>query len=320
MTFGPRTESARAAASRLESAGALPAAEEGAWPAARQRERREWWGEGTAERTTAAGDGGPRLRAALRELVRHRELLWSLTAREILVRYKQAALGVAWAILQPLVLMIVFAIFFGIFCKVPSEGLPYTIFFYLALVPWMFFSTALSFAVHSLSGNAYLISKVSFPREVLPLASVLAAGIDFLIGAVLLVAMLLLYHIPLTWYALWIFPLFGVQVVFTIAISLVLSAVNVRYRDVRYVLPLLMQVWLYVSPVMYPVSVVPERLRFFYLLNPMAALIDGYRRSLGHGMMPRGTSLLIATAVSIVLLLLSYRSFKRAERAFADVI
>src|SRR5262249_44548428 len=160
-------------------------------------ERREWWGEGTGARTTAAGDGAPRLGAALRELVRHRELLWSLTAREILVRYKQAALGVAWAVLPPLVLVIVFPLLFCLFCQVPSEGLPYTIFFYLALVPWMFFSTALSFAVHSLSGNAYLISKVSFPREVLPLASVLAAGIDFLIGAVLLVAMLLLYHIHL---------------------------------------------------------------------------------------------------------------------------
>jgi lipopolysaccharide transport system permease protein len=314
MTFTPGPESVRAAASRLDTA------EAGAWPAARPRERREWWGESATERTTAADDGGPGLGAALRDLVRHRELLWSLTAREILVRYKQAALGVAWAILQPLVLMIVFAIFFGIFCKVPSEGLPYTIFFYLALVPWMFFSTALSFAVHSLSGNAYLISKVSFPREVLPLASVLAAGIDFLIGAVLLVAMLLLYHIPLTWHALFVVPLFAIQLVFTIGISLALSAVNVRYRDVRYVLPLLMQVWLYVSPVMYPVSVVPERLRFFYLLNPMAALIDGYRRCLGHGMVPRGMSLLIATVVSILLLLISYRSFKRSERTFADVI
>jgi lipopolysaccharide transport system permease protein len=320
MTLSPGSEAARAAAESASSHARLEAAEPSVWPAARVRERREWWGEGAAERTTAAEDGGPRLWAALQELIRHRELLWSLTAREILVRYKQAALGIAWAILQPLVLMIVFAVFFGIFCKVPSEGLPYTIFFYLALVPWMFFSTALSFAVHSLSGNAYLISKVSFPREVLPLATVLAAGIDFLIGAALLVGMLLLYHIPLTWNALFIVPLFAVQVVFTTAISLVLSAVNVRYRDVRYVLPLLMQVWLYVSPVMYPVSVVPERLRFFYLLNPMAALIDAYRRSLGHGLRPHGTSLLIATVVSFLLLFLAYRGFKRAERTFADVI
>jgi lipopolysaccharide transport system permease protein len=257
---------------------------------------------------------------ALRALSAHRELLWTLTAREILVRYKQAALGVAWAVLQPLALMAVFALFFGRYARIPSGGVPYPVFFLVALVPWQFFSSAIAFAVPSLSGNAHLITKVAFPREVLPLASVLAAGVDFLIGLVLLLAVLLATHVPLSANALFVLPLALVQLLFTTAMALALSAINVRYRDVRYVVPLLLQLWLYASPVIYPTSVVPESLRPYYLLNPMAALIDAYRRCLAHGAPPDTSSLAMASAIAVTLLVAAYAGFKRAERTFADVI
>jgi lipopolysaccharide transport system permease protein len=257
---------------------------------------------------------------AIQALWRHRELLWTLTARELLVRYKQAALGVAWVVLQPLALMAVFALFFGRFCRIPSDGLPYAVFFLVALVPWLFFSSSIAFAVPTLSANAHLITKVAFPREVLPLASVLAAGVDFLIGLALLFAVLLLHGVLPTANALLVVPLAIVQLLFTIAMALALAAINVRYRDVRYVVPLLLQLCLYASPVMYPVSVVPEPVRPYYVLNPMAALIDGYRRCLGHGTPPDAASLLVASGVAVVLLVAAYTGFKRAERTFADVI
>jgi lipopolysaccharide transport system permease protein len=271
------------------------------------------------EAIESSSQGG--LLASIRELWSFRELLWTLTAREIKVRYAQSFLGVAWAIAQPLALMVAFSVFFGRFAGISSDGLPYPLFSYAALLPWTFFTTCLAFGVPSLVTNTSLVTKVYFPREILPLASVLSAGVDF--GAAIAVygLLMLLYRIQPTFAFLYLLPLLIVQLVFTLAVTLVLSAVNVAYRDVRYALPLVTQIWLYATPVIYPLSVVPEAIRQPYLaINPMAAVVDGYRRVLVAGSTPDLPTLGIAGLSSTLLLVLSYSYFKRAERSFADVI
>jgi lipopolysaccharide transport system permease protein len=256
----------------------------------------------------------------LKELWHHQELLFSLTMREIKVRYKQTILGALWAIIQPLCLMFVFTIIFSKFAKLPSDGMPYSIFSYCALLPWTFFSTSLSFAMPSLVNNADLVSKIHFPREVLPLSSVMVAIIDFFVSALIFILMMIIYKIPATIYALYVVPLFAVQVIFTVAVALFISAFNACYRDVRYALPLVIQVWMFVSPVIYPDSIIPENLRFFYMLNPMAPVISGYRRVLLHGVAPDLYSLRIAFFISVVLAVLAYAYFKRIEIRLADII
>lgn len=257
----------------------------------------------------------------LRDLVAARELLSTLTLREVKVRYNQTVLGVAWAVAQPVSLMLAFSVFFGRFAGVPSDGLPYPLFSYAALLPWSFFTTSLAFGVPSLVTNTSLVTKVYFPREILPLASVFSAGVDFAAAAVVYALLMAVYRVAPTAAFAWLLPLLVVQVAFTMAVTLVLSAVNVSYRDVRYALPLVTQIWLYATPVIYPLSVVPESLRTLYLvLNPMAAVIESYRRVLVAGTTPDLSMLGLAAASSLVLLLAAYAYFKRAERTFADVI
>jgi len=259
--------------------------------------------------------------AALKELVSFRELLWTLTVREVKVRYNQTVLGVAWAVAQPLALMLAFSIFFGRFARIPSDGLPYPLFSYAALLPWTFFTTCLAFGVPSLVTNTSLVTKVYFPREILPLASVLSAGVDFFAAALCYGVLMAFYRVGPTLAFLYLVPLLFVQLVFTLAVTLILAAVNVSYRDVRYALPLVTQVWLYATPVIYPLSVVPERIRAAYIaLNPMAAVIEAYRRVLVAGSPPDLRMLLVSGLSSGVLLWAGYAYFKRAERAFADVI
>jgi lipopolysaccharide transport system permease protein len=263
----------------------------------------------------------PSLIRCLRELAGFRELLLTLTAREIKVRYKQTLLGVTWAIVQPLALMIVFSVFFGRLAHVPSDGLPYPLFSYAALLPWSFFTTSLAFGVPSLVTNTTLVTRVYFPREVLPLAAVLSAAVDFGAAALVYGGMMALYRVAPTLAFLYLIPLVTIQVVFTLAVTLVLSAINVSYRDVRYALPLVTQLWLYVTPVIYPLSVIPARFRTAYLtLNPMAAVIDGYRRVLVAGSAPDLRTLGVAGVSAAILIAGGYGYFKRAERHFADVI
>jgi lipopolysaccharide transport system permease protein len=263
----------------------------------------------------------PTLADHLRELAAFRELLWALTVREIKVRYNQTLLGVIWAIVQPLALMVVFSVFFGRLAGVPSDGFPYPLFSYSALLPWTFFTTALSFGVSSLVNNAALVTKVYFPREILPLAAVLSAGVDFSAAALVYALLMALYQVAPTAAFVYLLPLFAIQFVFALGVTLVLSAVNVSYRDVRYALPLVTQLWLYVTPVIYPLSVIPARFRTAYLaLNPMAAVIDGYRRVLVGGRPPQGDMLLLAAVSAVAVLLVGYLYFKRAERQFSDVI
>jgi len=261
------------------------------------------------------------LLASCRELWAFRELLWTLTVREVKVRYAQSLLGVAWAVAQPLALMATFSLFFGRFAGISSDGLPYPLFSYTALLPWTFFTTSLAFGVPSLVTNTSLVTKVFFPREILPVASVLSAGVDFGAAVGVYGLLMALYRIQPSFALLYLLPLLVVQLVFTLAVTLFLSAVNVSYRDVRYALPLVTQIWLYATPVIYPLSVVPQAIRQPYLaVNPMAAIVDGYRRVLVVGSAPDLPMLALSGLSSALLLLVSYSYFKRAERSFADVI
>ncbi len=256
----------------------------------------------------------------IKELLKFKELLLNITFREIKVRYKQSILGIFWSILQPILMMAIFTLIFSRFAKIPSDGIPYPVFSYTALLPWTFFATSLSFAIPSLVTNSNLLTKIYFPREIFPMASILAAAVDFLIAASIFVVILVFYKISLTLNALYIIPIFVIQVMFTLAISLFASAVNVYYRDVKYALPFFIQVWMFISPVIYPTSLVPENFRSLYMLNPMAPIIDGYRKVILKGTPPEFYYLSIAFLITITALFLSYKYFKKVEMSFADKI
>ncbi len=256
----------------------------------------------------------------LQTLYRYRDLLWLWTVREIRVRYKQSLLGVGWAILQPLALTLVFTLVFSRIMQVDTGGLPYPIFAYSALVPWTFFATSLSFGIPSLVNNLSLVSKIYFPREILPIANVGAALLDFALAALVFAGMLLVYQIPITIYVIWVVPLLCIQISLTVGVILLGSAAIVFFRDVRFVIPLLVQIWMYASPVIYPTDLIPPAYRPLYFLNPMAGIIDGYRRVLVMGEPPNMYALLIATVTSAALLILGYFIFKRSEPLFADLI
>ena len=253
-------------------------------------------------------------------LFAYRELLINWTLRMIKVRYKQSLLGMAWAILQPLSLTMIFTVVFTFFARIPTEGIPYPIFAYAALVPWTFFANALSFAVPSLVSNMDLLTKIYFPREIFPLASILASCFDFMVASVIFVGMMFYYSVSPNHLFLLVPLIFAVQTALTVRIALFASAINVFYRDIRFVIPLAMQLWMYASPVIYPVSAVPEKWRPLYLLNPMAPIIDSYRRVILQGQMPNWHYLGLAALISVVLLISAYQYFKRVEMEFADII
>lgn len=256
----------------------------------------------------------------VRRLLHQHELIVNLTARDLRVRYKQSLLGVAWAVIQPFALMVVFTVVFSYFVKVKTAGIPYPIFSYVALVPWTFFANALTFGVISLVTNATLVAKIYFPRETLPLASLLASLVDFLVASCIFVGMLVYYHMGITAEVLWFPLLVLVQMAFTFGVLLVLSAGNVFYRDIRLLLPFLLQVWLYVTPVIYPLTLVPQRFRFLISLNPMTGLVDAYRRVMLLNQPPDFHLMAYTTASSLGLLLVGFALFKRLELQFADVI
>jgi len=267
-----------------------------------------------------AEDHGASLSGALWELFGYRELLLAWTIREIKVRYKQSLLGAAWAILQPLSLMVIYTIVFSFFIRVPSDGIPYPLFSYTALLPWTFFAACLSFGVPSLINNTNLVTKVYFPREIFPLASIGASFIDFLVASFLFIGLLIYYHAPLGYALVWLPVILCGQILLSTGVVLFASAVNVFYRDVRFVIPLAIQLWLYASPVIYPVSIVPEQFRIAYMLNPMAGIVDSYRTVLLLGQTPNPQYLGIALAISAFVFVAGYIFFKRVEMNFADVI
>jgi lipopolysaccharide transport system permease protein len=256
----------------------------------------------------------------LKAVWQYRELLYFLVWREVKVRYKQTALGVAWAVLQPLMTMAIFTVIFGMFVNVPSDGLPYPLFALAALLPWTYFSEAMTRSSVSLVGDAQLIRKVYFPRLIMPLAAVVSPVVDFLLAFILLLALMAWYGVSPTW-GIFLLPGFLLLgLVTALAVGLWLSALNVRYRDVRHTVPFLTQCWMYASPVAYPVSVVPEGWRALYGLNPMAGVIEGFRWALlGKESLDIGIMMVSVTAV-IGLLMGGVIFFKHMEQTFADVI
>lgn len=256
----------------------------------------------------------------IREVWEYRELLYFFIWRDIKVRYKQTLLGASWAVLQPLFTMVVFSIFFGRLAKVPSDGLPYPIFAYSALVPWTAFATAIGRGGDSLVSSADIIKKVYFPRMVVPLARVLATLVDLLLGFVVMLPMMRYYHIGFSALALWA-PLFVLLAIATaVGASLWLSALNVEFRDVQFVIPFLVQIWFFGTPVIYPSSLVPERWRVFYALNPMAGAIEGFRWALLRSHPVKGSLIAISAATALVLLVSGAVCFRRLEKTFADIL
>lgn len=258
----------------------------------------------------------------LRELWSYRELLYFLTWRDIKVRYKQTVLGAAWAILQPFLTMVVFSLFFGRLAKISTGavGLPYEVFSAAGTVPWAFFAYGLAQSSDSLVGNSQLIKKVFFPRLVMPIASVLSGLVDFALAFVVLVGMIMAYGIPLTINIVWL-PLFLLLAFVTaLGVGLWLSALNVEYRDIRYMVPFLLQVWMFISPVVYPSSLLDEPWRTVYGLNPMAGVLDGFRWALLGRTDAPGPMILVSAVVAVVLLITGTFYFRRMERNFADVV
>jgi len=256
----------------------------------------------------------------LRELWEYRELLFFLTWRDIKVRYKQTALGAAWAIIQPLFTMVVFSLFFGKLAQIPSDGVPYPIFTFTALIPWTLFAHALNESSNSLVANKNLITKVYFPRLVVPISAILAGLVDFSIAFVVLLLMMLYYQIVPT-IAILTIPLFVLLAVLTaLSIGLWLSALNVQFRDVRYTIPFVTQFWMFATPIAYPSSLVPEFWRPFYGLNPMAGVVEGFRWALLGNTAPPGLMLGVSVGVVILLLISGPFYFRRMEKTFADVV
>lgn len=259
------------------------------------------------------------LKLNLAELWAYRELLYFLVWRDIKVRYKQTALGAAWAVLQPVLTMLVFSVFFGRLAKVPSDGVPYPIFAYCALLPWQLFAYALTESANSLVGSQNLIKKVYFPRLVVPLSSVLAGLVDFGISFGVLLCLMVYYHIVPTW-AVALLPLFIVlALAAALSVGLWLSALNVEFRDVRYTIPFLTQFWLFATPVAYPSSLVPARWRPLLGLNPMAGVVDGFRWALLGQTGAPGPLLWVSIGAVVVLLFGGLMYFRRMESTFADV-
>jgi homopolymeric O-antigen transport system permease protein len=256
----------------------------------------------------------------LRELWQYRDLFYTLTVHRIKVRYKQSVLGLAWAILQPLSLMLIYTVIFSVIAKVPSEGVPYAVFAYAALLPWTFFSSSLTNATQGLVSHSQLVTKVYFAREILPLTYVSAALFDFAVASTFLIALFFYYGVGLTWYALYAIPILILLTALATAFSLFLSAMQVRFRDIGVAMPLLLQLWMFTTPVVYPLSAVPQRFRGLYVLNPLAGAIENFRRVVLQGVEPDFHSLAISAIVAAILLPLAYLYFKRVEATMADVI
>ena len=256
----------------------------------------------------------------IRNLLQYRELLYFFALREIKAKYKQAILGFAWAIIPPLVLIGVFTVVFSFFARVPSDGVPYAVFSYCALLPWQFFAGVLSRGTGSLLSHQGLVQKVYFPREIIIFAVVASAIVDFAIGGIIFGGLLWFYSIPWMLQSLLVLPVFAIQLCFMVGIILILAPLNVFFRDIGLVLPLIVQVWMYATPIIYPMSVVPERFKPFYALNPMAGIIDAYRRLILHGLLPDPASLSVASVIALSTLTFGLVYFKRVEFRLADVL
>jgi len=255
----------------------------------------------------------------LKEVWAYRELLFFLTWRDVKVRYKQTLLGAAWAILQPLFTMLIFSLFFGKLAGIKSDDIPYPLFAYAGLLPWTFFSNAVTNSGNSLVGNANLITKVYFPRIIVPAAAVCAGLVDLAIAFLILIALMIYYSVALSW-GLLLLPFFiALVTLLAIGAGLWLSALNVKYRDIRYALPFLIQLWMFASPVIYPSSIVPDKWRWALWLNPLTGIIEGFRAALFNRKLDVA-AIAVAAALTFALLLCAAYAFRRTEDSFADII
>jgi lipopolysaccharide transport system permease protein len=262
----------------------------------------------------------PRARISLRikDLWDYRELLFFLFWRDVKVRYKQTVLGAAWAILQPVATMVIFTIFLGRLAKISSDGIPYSLFAFSGLLPWQLFAFSLTESSTSLVNNKQLITKVYFPRVIIPVSAVLVGLVDFLVASVVLV-ILMAYHGITPTAGIWVLPLLVLFAVFAaLSVGLFLSALNVQYRDVRYTIPFLIQIWMFATPIVYPSTLIPEKWRLLYGLNPMAGVVEGFRWAL-FGTSTNGPLILVSVAVVVALFFVGLAYFKKMERYFADL-
>lgn len=256
----------------------------------------------------------------LGELWEYRELVYFFTWRDIKVRYKQTVLGALWAIIQPLFTMLIFALFFGRLAKVPSDGIPYPLFSYTALVPWTFFATGLTQASNTLVQNSNMLKKIYFPRMAMPLGTVIAGCVDFCLAFVVLIGMIAFYGVVPTWKILWL-PFFLLLALVTcLGVSLWLSAMNVQFRDVRYTIPFITQFWMFATPIAYPSSLLPEPWRTVYGINPMVGVVEGFRWALLNAHTAPGPMVAVSSVVALSLLVSGAFCFRRLEKTFADVV
>ena len=256
----------------------------------------------------------------LLEVWQYRELLGFLAWRDIVIRYKQTTIGVLWAFIRPMLTMVIFTVVFGRIAKLPSENVPYAVFSFTALLPWQFFSTAFAEAANSIVGNGHMISKIYFPRLILPLSSVAVGIIDFLISFVILIFMMIGYHTPVSARAAALPLFFALCVVFTMGLGIFFASLYVRFRDMRHLIPFFTQFGMYVSPVIFSSSKIPAKWRLLYSLNPMVAVIDGFRWSLLGTTDLYVPGIVAGTVTSVVLLVVGLYYFKKTERVFADVM
>jgi lipopolysaccharide transport system permease protein len=255
----------------------------------------------------------------LREIWTYRDLLFFLTWRDIKVRYKQAAMGAAWAIIQPLGLMLIFAVFFGVFMGLSTDGMPHTLFFYSALAPWMFFSGAVSSGSVSLIQNSNLITKVYFPRVLVPAAAVGGLLVDLLITCAILIGLSVFYRMPWTWELLMFPAMILLTILLALDFSIWLAALTVKYRDIRHALPFVLQMWMFLTPTIYPLSVVPAKWRWLMYINPFTGVAEGIRSSLS-GNKFNWTAISVSVAIALIMLPCSLHVFRRIEKSFADLI
>jgi lipopolysaccharide transport system permease protein len=256
----------------------------------------------------------------LKSIWEYRELLYFLVWRDLKVRYKQTVIGIGWTVLQPLIAMVIFTVIFGHFAKIPSDGVPYPIFAFCGLLPWTYFATALNRCMVSVVADAQLVSKVFFPRLILPMAGTISGVIDFLISLALFLGLMVWYGFVVTWWLL-ILPLFLMLALLTaLGVGLWVSALNVRYRDIGYVVPFITQVWMFASPVIYPVSMIPEKYHSLYSLNPMVGVIEGFRWALLGTATPDFSAMAVSVVVVVSVFAGGLVFFRRMERTFADVV
>ena len=256
----------------------------------------------------------------LNEVWKYRELLFFLIWRDVKVRYKQTVLGATWAIIQPFFMMVIFTIVFGNLAKIPSDGIPYPIFSYTALVPWTFFASGLNKSSNSLLASSALIKKIYFPRLVIPLATVFSGLVDFVLAFIVLLGMMMFFGIVPTVAVLWLPFFLLLALVTSLGVGLWLTAMNVQFRDIRYIVPFLVQAWMYASPVVYPSSLLSEPWRTVYGINPMAGVVEGFRWALLGTNTKPGPIIFVSTLVALVLLISGAFYFRRLEKSFADVV